>query len=124
MIDQQSTKSMHCKSHKQNCECVNYYTYCPYPYHDSRQALSVIVLGAFSRFSHKSIFQFYPEHVKPRPIASMAWVVPESVQVVLSIGVVLIILTLMWMIFAKLMGITSDQGRYRYISRYNNNNDG
>ena len=55
---------------------------------------------------------------------SMAWVVPESVQVVLSIGVVLIILTLMWMIFAKLMGITSDQGRYRYISRYNNNNDG
>ena len=58
--------------------------------------------------------QFYHEHVKPRPKKSMAWVVPESVQVVLSIGVVLIILTLMWMIFAKLMGITSDQGRYRF----------
>ena len=69
-------------------------------------------IGAFSRFSHKSIFQCYPEHVKPRPIETMAWDVPESVQVVLSIGAVLIILTLMWMIFAKLMGITSEQGRY------------
>ena len=66
---------MHCKSHKQNCECVNYYTYCPYPYHDSRQALSVIVLGAFSRFSHKLQVNLsvLPEHVKPRPIASIAW---------------------------------------------------